>query len=604
MSYLTSINSPSDLKKLTPSELKMYANEIREYIINTVMTNGGHLSSNLGVVDLTIALHFCFDCPIDKIIWDVGHQSYAHKIITGRRAQFENLRRDGGITGFPNTSESECDLFTTGHASTSLSLALGLARAQQLTNQKDGHIIPVIGDGALTGGLAFEALNDIGEAGLPMIIVLNDNEMSISKNVGALSQYLAKLRVSRKYVKFKTNIKNSFYALPLVGDKLIKRLDNAKDILRKFILLEGKLFESMGIKYYGPFEGNDINQLIPVFNRIKTEKRPVIVHVVTSKGAGLESAVHDPAHSHGVADACACEEKKNSAVFSDFLFSATDSDKSVVVITAAMPIGLGIEKFAAQRKENFIDVGICEEHAVSMCAGLAKGGAKPYLALYSTFLQRGYDQIIHDVCLNNLPVRFIIDRAGVIGSDGITHQGVFDLSYLSHIPNLTVLSPKDGAELRAMLDWSLSFNQPLAIRYHKDFTNEYGVGAPIEYGKFEKLRMNKKSKVYFLAVGSRMVDIAMNVEGVNVINARFVKPLDTEFLDSINKEGNVIITLEDNLKRGGFGEAIAGYFCNPKAKLKILAHDDKFIESLSVEKALFNSGLTCENLQSIVKSLE
>lgn len=597
--YLEKVNSPDDLKNLNINELREYAKEVREFIIASVDKNGGHLSSNLGAVELTIALHYCFDIPSDKLIFDVGHQCYTHKIITGRRDGFDKLRHNGGVTGFPNTEESDCDVFTTGHASTSLSLQLGLARAKNCLNASDDHqIISVIGDGALTGGLAYEAMNDIGESGLPMIIVLNDNEMSISKNVGAMSQYLSTLRVSKKYSRFKLNIKNGLATIPVIGDVLAKRAEKIKASLRNYIISSGKLFEQMGIKYFGPYAGNDVQQMIEVYNYVKNTKVPVIVHAITEKGMGYEKASQDPVHSHGVSCKSVVNSYMNSSIVSSFLYNAVSSDERIVAVSAAMPVGIGIEEFAADYPSRVFDVGIAEEHAVSMCAGLAAGGMKPYFGVYSTFLQRGFDQIIHDVCLNKLPVRFLIDRAGVVGSDGVTHQGVFDLSYLSMIPELTVMSPKDGKEFSDMLEWSRAFDKPLAIRYHRDFTNKYNTSTPIEYGKWE-IMQKTNSRVYILCSGSRMLDIAM-LTNANVINARFIKPLDTDLLNEIDKRGNLIITMEDNIRHGGFGESVLSALNGRFADIKILAHGDEFINSLSVCDAFNTSGLTLENLECII----
>lgn len=598
--YLEKVNSPSDLKQLNIDELQKYAMEVREFIVAAVDKNGGHLSSNLGAVELTIALHYVFDFPDDKLIFDVGHQCYTHKIITGRRDGFEKLRHSGGVTGFPNTRESEYDVFTTGHASTSLSLQLGLARANQCLRPDDNcHVVSVIGDGALTGGLAYEAMNDIGESGLPMIIVLNDNEMSISKNVGAMSQYLSTLRVSKKYSKFKLNVKNGLSTIPVVGSTIVDKVDSLKDKLRNTLISTGKLFEQMGIKYFGPYLGNDVKQMIDVFNHVKNSKMPVIVHAITEKGMGYEKASSDPVHSHGVSGKGASKSYSFSSLFSSFLYESAAIDKRVVAISAAMPVGIGVEQFALDYPSRVYDVGIAEEHAVTLCAGLAAGGMKPYFGVYSTFLQRGFDQIIHDVCLNDLPVRFLIDRAGVAGSDGVTHQGVFDLSYLSMIPGLTVMSPKDGKELLDMLNWSRSFNHPLAIRYHRDFVTKFNTASPIEYGKWEVMK-KCDSRVYVLASGSRAIDIAMS-SNANIINARFIKPLDLSMLKELDKDGNLIITMEDNIKRGGFGESVLCALPNRAAHVEILAHSDEFIDTLSVCDAFSASGLTLENLNRLIE---
>lgn len=604
MEYLQKINSVTDLKKLSIEELKMYAEEVRAYIIDVVKNNGGHLASNLGTIEMTIAMHYVFNAPIDKIIWDVGHQSYTHKIITGRREKFKSLRQNGGISGFPKTSESEYDCFTMGHSSTSLSVALGMARARDLQNLHY-QIISIIGDGAFTGGLAYEAINDIGASKSKMVIILNDNKMSISKNVGALSKYLAKLRLSKRYSRIKQNIKKGVSSLPFFGDKLVRFLDNTKDTL-KSLLLSNKMFENLGIKYYGPFDGHDISALIDVFNQVGKENKPMLIHIVTNKGNGMYQAEQDPLKYHGISSA---NDKSNeisySNILGDSLIKLADKNGKVIAITAAMGIGTGLEKFEAKFPERYFDVGIAEQHATTMSAGLAASGMKPYFAVYSSFLQRGFDQILHDVALNNLPVTFCIDRAGVVGSDGVTHQGVFDLSYLSLIPNMTIVTPKDGKELENILQWSLNFNAPLAIRYPKSFLYSYVEHSIIEYGKWEYVVKNK-SNIFILAAGNRMLDIAKSIENVNIINSRFIKPPDYEMLDNINKKGNIIITLEDNVIRCGFGEEILSYLNQKKllAQINILGYYDTFIDNYSVEDSIAKANITKENISKIIAKMK
>lgn len=599
------VKTPHDLKKLDVKELEGYAEYVRGKIITAVESNGGHLSSNLGTVELTIALHYVFDCPNDRLIFDVGHQCYTHKILTGRGDAFDGLRKNGGISGFPKPSESEYDAFGTGHASTSLSLALGFAEAAKRKGETRSTVA-VIGDGALTGGLAYEALNAIGGEKLPLVIVLNDNEMSISKNVGAMSNYLTRLRVSKKYARLKGELKRSVSLIPFFGDGVLHFLEKGKRLLKN-IVLSDKMFEAMGIGYYGPFDGHNIRELVDVFSQIKDKREPVLVHVLTDKGRGLTSAVADPAHSHGISSVeVDPAEKKFSDVLGKFLSAAAKCDERVTAVTAAMSIGTGLEAFSKEYPDRFKDVGIAEEHAVTYCAALAAAGMKPYFAVYSTFLQRGFDEILHDVCIGDHAVTLCIDRAGVVGSDGVTHQGVFDLSYLSMIPNMTVMCPTDGAELSAMLDFSLRYDKPLAIRYPKGYMTERE-HSPIIYGKWEYLRKSK-SKVCVLCVGPRAVEVAelaSNSIDINIINARFVKPLDVEMLDELNKKGNIILTVEDNIRRGGFGEAVLSRLnsCGQLATVKIFAHDDRFIDDLDVEHSLALSGITAENLIKSIKSL-
>ncbi len=601
------IKTPQDLKRLDISELYGVARHMRERIVSVVEKNGGHLSSNLGTVELTVALHYVFDCPRDKIIFDVGHQSYTHKLLTGRGEKFEGLRRNGGISGFPLPSESEYDAFGTGHASTSLSVALGFAEAARQKGERYASVA-VIGDGALTGGLAYEALNAIGSERLPVIIVLNDNEMSISKNVGAMSKYLTRLRVSKRYSHFKNEIKRAVSIIPFFGDGFIHLLDKGKKFLKRLVL-SNKMFEAMGISYCGPFDGHNIGELVDVFSQVKNKDCPVLVHVITDKGKGLKSANSDPAHSHGISAASPSSGAEFSKALGEFLIDAASRDSRVMGVTAAMSIGTGLEEFSKVCPERFKDVGIAEEHAMTYCAALAAAGMKPYFAVYSTFLQRAFDELLHDVCIGNYPVTLCVDRAGVVGADGITHQGIFDLSYLTLMPNMTVMCPTDGDEFRAMLNYSLGFDAPLAIRYPKSYSvsREH---APIEYGKWETLRNAKggKRKIYALCVGSRAADIAERAAektDINIVNCRFVKPLDFEFLDKINKPGSVIVTIEDNVRRGGFGESVLAYLNErgKKAEINVMAHGDAFIDDRDVTSSLEKSGLTAENLTAVLKAL-
>lgn len=597
MAMIEKVNSPRDIKKLTKGELSIYAAEVRELIVETVKNNGGHLSSNLGSVELTIALHYVFNSPEDKILFDVGHQAYTHKIITGRRDNFSTLRCDGGISGFPNINESEHDAFTTGHSSTSLSVGLGMARARDMQGKKHS-VVSIIGDGAFTGGMAFEALNDIGSHKERMIIILNDNEMSISKNVGAFSEYLSKLRLSRRYTTLKKSIKNGARALPFFGDEIAHLLDKAKDSV-KISLLPNKIFENLGVKYYGPVDGHDIPGLIDVLSRLKLSSGPVLLHVVTKKGMGVEEVMQSPDKYHGVSPKVATNSTAFSGVVSTSLCNAAKSNQNVVAVTAAMSSGTGLEEFSKQFPERYFDVGIAEQHAVSMCSGFASCGIKPYFAVYSSFLQRAYDQILHDVCIDSRPVTFLIDHAGVVGGDGVTHQGLFDISYLSSMPNMTVLQPKDGEELARMIDFSLGFDAPLAIRYPKDFSVTYGndKSSPLSW---ELLRKGDLP-VTILAVGNRMIDLAMRVNSATIVNARCIKPLDTGFLSKIKNK--IVITLEDGVKKGGFGESVRAYFVenNSDIRVEVFAHPDKFVSSVSESAILTSAGFTAENLNIYIK---
>lgn len=603
-----SVKTPQDLKRLDISELGGLCAYLRERIVNVVESNGGHLASNLGTVELTVALHYVFDCPHDKFVFDVGHQAYTHKLLTERGDKFDGLRKNGGISGFPQPSESEYDCFCTGHSSTSLSVALGYAEAAKRLGV-DCRSVAVIGDGALTGGMAYEALNAIGSEQLPVVIVLNDNNMSISKNVGAMSKYLTRLRVSKKYARMKTEIKRAVSIIPLFGDGAIHLLEKGKKLLKR-VVLSNKMFEAMGISYYGPFDGHNTRELIDVFTQVKKKKGPVIVHVITDKGRGLKSATTDPEHSHGISSVGGSSGKDFSAVLGEFLTEAADKDDRITAVTAAMGIGTGLEKFSVAHPDKFKDVGIAEEHAVTYCAALAAAGLKPYFAVYSTFLQRGFDQLLHDVCIGNYPVTLCIDRAGVVGSDGMTHQGVFDLSYLLLMPNMTVMCPTDGGELRAALEFSLTFGAPLAIRYPKSYATERE-HAHVEYGKWEVLRASETSRCYVLCAGGRALDVAFAASDkvdINIVNARFVKPLDEQFLRDINKRGNTVITVEDNTERGGFGSSVLAFLnaCEggKKAECTIVAHGDKFIDDRDVASSLATAGISEEKLIKTVKSLE
>lgn len=565
---LDNIESPDDIRKLNLAELRCLADEIRCFLIERVSVTGGHLASNLGVVELTLALHSVFNTPHDKIIWDVGHQSYVHKIITGRREQFGTLRQFDGISGFPKGSESEYDCFNTGHSSTSISAALGYAKARDMMHE-DYAVTAVIGDGALTGGMAFEALNDAGRSPNNLIIILNDNGMSISKNVGGFSRYLSKLRTQPIYYKAKEDFDIFLHKLPGIGKKAAKALKRAKGTI-KYIVMPGMLFEEIGLKYLGPIDGHDIGELTKVLSNAKGMKGPVFIHVLTQKGKGYCFAENKPWEFHGVSpfEIETGEVKVNngptySDVFGEKITALAATDPKLVAITAAMPLGTGLEKFSKKYPERFFDVGIAEQHAVTFAAGLAKSGIKPVVAVYSTFLQRAYDQIIHDVALQKLHVIFAIDRAGLIGDDGETHQGLYDLSYLSHIPNLAILAPADYDEFNRMLDYCvLQYDGPIAIRYPrgtgKDMLTQ---PVPIKYGK--GVRLTKGSDITIVAAGN-MVEVALQTAELllkkdihaEVINARFVKPLDSKLILESASKTRVVAAIEDNCIKGGFGSSV------------------------------------------------
>ncbi|MEI3337770.1 MAG: 1-deoxy-D-xylulose-5-phosphate synthase [Clostridium sp.] len=594
--YLDSMNFPEDIKKLNDNELLDLGEEIRKFLIESVSKTGGHLSSNLGVVELTLSLFKTFDIGRDKLIWDVGHQSYIHKILTGRKDGFKNLRKKDGLSGFPKRSESIYDCFQTGHSSTSISAALGMARARDIKKEKH-NVIAVIGDGALTGGLAFEALNDIGFRKTKMIIVLNDNQMSIAKNVGGVSIYLNKLRMKPKYNKIKSNI-NTELSKSKGGKVVLSNMLKLKNGL-KSLVVDSMLFEDMGIKYIGPIDGHNIKLMNEVFSMAKNINGPVIVHTTTKKGKGYEFAEKSPSKFHGISpfnlengEVCKTCCETYSSAFGKALNKIAKEDKDVVAITAAMPDGTGLKEFSKNFPERFFDVGIAEEHAVTLSAGMASSGLKPVFAVYSTFLQRAYDEILHDVCIQNLPVVFAIDRAGVVGEDGETHQGILDISYLSTMPNMTIVAPKSLKEVEILLRWALNKKTPVAIRYPKggDKLNNLPVLKEINYGKWEVL--NKGENLAIIACG-KTVEFAMEAlyklkeKNINptIINATFIKPVDEEQIKYLAENNFNIITVEDNMKQGGLGSSILNSLnnYNYKKTIKILAYEDKFIEQASVD---------------------
>ena len=569
--YLDRINEANDIKKIEPEAYDALASEIRSFIIESVSEHGGHLASNLGVVELTMALHLCMDFPNDKLIWDVGHQAYTHKLLTGRKEDFSGLRTFGGMSGFPKHKESPCDAFDTGHSSTSISAALGYARARDLKGE-DRTVVAVIGDGSLTGGMAYEALNNVSHLKSNMIIVLNDNKMSISENVGGLSKHLTALRTRESYMDFKMDVEKKLKQIPHVGDSVARSVKKSKDSIRQ-LFVKGGFFEDFGIKYIGPIDGHDIKEMVRVLNALKRLNEPVVMHVVTQKGRGYVPAEKNPSAFHGVGsfdiatgESLASKSLTYTSVFSKTIYRLGKAHPDVVTICAAMPDGTGLTAFKKHFPDRFFDVGIAEQHAVTFAAGLAAGGMHPFVAVYSSFLQRAYDQIVHDVCIQNLPVVFCVDRAGLVGADGETHQGIFDLSYLSMIPNMTVCAPKNKYELYDMLYFAYQYHGPIAIRYPRGSAYEgfKNMRPPIEYGKSEL--MFEGEKIALVAVGS-MVQTAVQVreklldKGISatVVNARFVCPLDTECLDRLSRDHQWIVTMEENVLKGGFGEACGDY---------------------------------------------
>ena len=590
---LEKIDSPSDLKKLSIEELRLLAEELRQTIIRTVSVNGGHLASSLGTVELTIALHYIFDSPVDKIIWDVGHQSYSHKLVTGRRDNFFSIRKENGISGFPKMSESVHDAFGTGHSSTSISAALGIVEGRD-KNKENFKVVAVIGDGAMTGGLAFEGLNNAGHLKKDLVVILNDNEMSISPNVGALSAYMNRILTGEFYRKFKKETKSFLEGIPRVGGPVAKIAQKAEETI-KGLLLPGILFEELGFDYVGPIDGHNIELLIETLKRIKSSTSPTLVHVITKKGKGYEFSEKDPCVFHGVgpfeletgSQISSKGALTYSAAFGEILSDLASGDKRIIAVSAAMKEGTGLEFFAENHPDRFYDVGIAEPHAVTFAAGLATRGLRPVVAIYSTFLQRAYDEIIHDVCLQKLPVIFAVDRAGIVGEDGPTHNGLFDISYLRHIPNLVVMSPKDGHELKMMLEFALKHNGPSAIRYPRGKIPEITVpGAEIIMATSEILR--EGPDIALIALGNCVIPSLKASErlgeiGINasVINARFVKPLDKDLLLSVSARIPRLITVEENILQGGFGSAVIEFLTDAditNVKIRRLGIRDSFLE--------------------------
>ena len=614
---LEKIVKPNDIKKIPEERLPELAEEIREFLIRSLSCTGGHLASNLGVVELTIALHRVYNLPKDKIIWDVGHQAYTHKILTGRKEQFDGLRKEGGISGFPRREESACDSFDTGHSSTSVSAGLGYVKARELKNKKYS-VVSVIGDGALTGGLAYEAMNNAAELKTNFVIVLNDNEMSISKNVGGISDYLGGLRTSSAYTGFKMGVSAALEKIPGIGPELVNALRKTKSSIKQMVI-PGMLFENMGLTYLGPVNGHNIRQLTKVLAEAKRFEGPVLVHVVTEKGRGYAPAMRHPARFHGTSAfeiETGLPVKRSNPTYTD-IFSTVmrkmgDREPDVVAVTASMSEGTGLKRFANMFPRRFFDVGIAEGHAVTFAAGLALGGLIPVFAVYSSFLQRGYDQLLHDVCMQKLHVIFAIDRAGLVGSDGKTHQGCFDLSYLSMMPDMTIMAPKNKWELSDMMKFAVHCQGPVALRYPRGeaYTGLEEFRAPIEAGKAEVIR--EGSQIALLAVGN-MVKIAEEVadrlqeRGVSVtlVNMRFVKPFDRDLLKKLAENHPVFVTMEENVESGGFGQQVLA-FCGEAGldvSVCIAAVPDCFIGHGSVDWQRKQTGLDADSILERIDKL-
>jgi 1-deoxy-D-xylulose-5-phosphate synthase len=607
---LEKIDSPLDLKKLSLDELRLLADELRQIIIQTVSVNGGHLASSLGVIETTIALHYVFNTPDDKIIWDVGHQSYSHKLLTGRKNRFSTIRKENGLSGFPKIEESEYDAFGTGHSSTSISAALGIIEGRD-KNKENFKVIAVIGDGAMTGGLAFEGLNNAGHLKKDLIVILNDNEMSISRNVGALSAYMNRILTGEFYRKFKKETKSFLEGIPKVGGQVAKIAQKAEETI-KGLLLPGILFEELGFDYVGPIDGHNTELLIETLKRIKTSTSPTLIHVITKKGKGYEFSEKNPCIFHGVGpfelETGSPISSKNSISYSSafgiFLSELAENDQRIIAVSAAMKEGTGLNCFAEKFPDRFYDVGIAEPHAVTFAAGLASRGLKPVVAIYSTFLQRAYDEIVHDVCLQKLPVIFAIDRAGIVGEDGPTHHGLFDVSYLRHIPNLVFMSPKDGAELKQMLEFAIKYQGPSAIRYPRGkVPDNLFTDSEVTMGKGEILKNG--TDIALIATGSCVIPALSAAEKLEkdgikatLVNARFIKPLDKELILSIASRISKIVTIEESCLQGGFGSSVLECLNDSGIEVKVrrLGIPDRFVEQGQPDRLRAKYGLDCEGI--------
>ena len=615
---LERIQKENDIKQLNPEELEILAEEIREFLIEKVSKTGGHVASNLGVVELTMAMHLVFDLPKDKIIWDVGHQSYTHKLLTGRREGFDTLRQFGGMSGFPKRNESDCDAFDTGHSTTSISAGVGYVAARDMLGE-DYSVISVIGDGSFTGGMAYEALNNAANLNTNFIVVLNDNEMSISKNVGGMSQYLNRLRTADVYTGLKKGVTKTLKQVPIIGDQMIDQIRKTKSSIKQLVV-PGMFFEDMGLTYLGPIDGHNLPMLRKSFREAKKIQGPVLLHVLTKKGKGYKPAEENPGKFHGVSafdietGNPISKKTKDSYtdVFGKVMCDEARKNPKLAAITAAMEDGTGLARFAKMYPKQFFDVGIAEEHAVTFAGGLAAGGVKPVFAVYSSFLQRGYDQLVHDIGMQNLPVVFAIDRAGLVGNDGETHQGVFDLSFLSTIPNMTVMSPKHKWELADMLRFAIEHDGPIALRYPRgtayDGYPEYR--EPIVYGKSEVISEGKE--IAILSVGhmfEEAVKLSANLKDLvfdhSLINARFVKPIDEAMIDELVKEHKLIVTIEENVQTGGYGERVLEYVSRKgyDVKVLILALPDQYIEHGNIDVLRKETGIDSQSMtERIIKA--
>ncbi|MCI9125728.1 MAG: 1-deoxy-D-xylulose-5-phosphate synthase [Eubacterium sp.] len=618
---LDKINKENDIKNIDRAKYPELAEEIRTFLLKKVSENGGHVASNLGIVDLTIALHAVLEFPKDKIVWDVGHQSYTHKILTGRKEQFDNLRQIDGLSGFPKRYESPCDSFDTGHSSTSISAALGMAMANQLQKKND-KVVAVIGDGALTGGMALEALNNVASLKRNFVIILNDNNMSISENVGSMSNYLSKLRVGEHYNDFKEDVESHLSKIPKIGQKLVKRVKRTKDNLKNFFV-PGGLFDDLGITYIGPIDGHDIEGMIDIFENALKIDHPIVIHVKTIKGKGYSFAENNPAKFHGIGrfnietgqqftENNGPQIMSYTDVFSRTLLKLAKENKKILAITAAMPDGTGLSAFAKSYPKRFFDVGIAEEHAVTFAAGLAASGYKPVVSIYSSFYQRAYDQILHDVCLQNLPVIMIVDRAGLVGQDGETHQGIFDISFMSAMPNLTMIAPKDTRELVAAMRYAVDYDGPIAVRFPRgsafvsskcdDTVFEAGISPVIKQGK----------DIAIITVGNMFEEAKKAVELLEkesvyptVIDARFIKPIDKQMIENIAKDHKAVVVVEEAIKKGGYGEAVTAYVHERKLNttVHIMAIDDRFVEQGKVSELRERLGLNHKKIYEKVLEL-
>ena len=613
---LDRINNVNDIKQIDPSDYAELAREIRSFLLEKISVTGGHLASNLGVVELTMALHLAFDMGRDKIVWDVGHQSYTHKILTGRKDGFDDIRTYGGISGFPNHKESKYDAFNTGHSSTSISAGLGLAQARDLAGE-DFSVISVIGDGALTGGMAYEALNNASRMKTNFIIILNDNNMSISENIGSVSRMTTSLRTAPGYNRLKASVTDTIRHIPKFGDHLVQRISSTKSSFKQLFISDlGMFFEDLGLTYLGPVDGYNIDEMLQYFEDAKRLNRSVVVHVMTKKGKGYKPAENDPEAFHGVGafevktgKAAKSSSPSYSSIFGKALCHLAEKDDRIVAITAAMADGVGLKSFAKRYPGRFFDVGIAEEHAVTFAAGLAAGGRKPYVCVYSSFLQRAYDQMIHDVCLQELPVTFIIDRAGIVGSDGETHQGIFDLSFLSTIPHMVVMAPKNNRELVTMLRYTDSYSGPIAIRYPRGAAcaqmREFD--APIEYRRAEVMYLEKD--IALMAVGS-MVETAVQVRemlkeagyNVTLVNARFVRPFDKDLVKELSEDHDLLVTMEENVRSGGFGEHVAAYVAELDLPIRVLtaAIANQYVEHGNVNILKKVLGLDADSIYKLI----